>query len=189
VDISNMALNQLKAKNILSLEENTEEAYQARRMYDVARRALLRKLPWGFARRIKPLAPLADRVQGTLWREFYAYPDDCLMVRRLFGEGGEGGYEVFSLSSAVSVLATDVAGAYLDYTYDLRDTGRFPPDFALCLSYFLAFLLAPALSADESAETRCHALYQAALGEAARAGFNEAREVLAADSDILRARW
>jgi hypothetical protein len=200
IAICNMALNQLKANNILSFDDNTEEAYQCRRMYDFCREAILRKLPWGFARRVAPLSLTAH--ESPLWGFLYKYPADCLFVRRLFGKGAprRAGWEyiddkqtmrtheVFSVPEAGKAIGSNVAQAYIDYTFDARDADGFPPDFVSALYYSLASELALALSADASLKQLNFQLMQQALREGARQNGNENRDRFRPARSILEAR-
>jgi hypothetical protein len=199
IDICNMALNQLKARNILSFEENTEEAYQCRRLYHFARGFLLRQQPWGFARRLAPLALTV--YESPLWRFLYAYPLDCLYIRRLFsarrpdrtdygrqGREVEKAWEVFSVSEAEKVIGANLKEAYLDYTYDIKNAALFPPDFVTALYYYLASELAVALSADANLKQLNFQLMQNALRESAKNNYNEAKDRYRPSGSILEAR-
>jgi hypothetical protein len=199
IGVCNLALNQLKCRNILSFEDNTEEAYQCRRLYAPAREFVLRQQPWGFARRVARLA-LTDYV-NPLWRYFYAWPADCLKVRRLFGADCPAreafypvsretsrAWEVFSASEAEKVIGANLAAAWLDYTYDAKNAEVFPPDFVAALYYYLAAELAMALSADASLKQLNFQLMQNALREAARQNQNEGKGRFCPVDSVLEAR-
>jgi hypothetical protein len=200
IGICNMALSQLKARGILSFDDNTEEAYQCRRMYDFCREALLRQCPWTFARRIAPLALTAHT--NPLWGFLYAYPADCVFIRRVFGKegsaagfgecpgGGQGGrdWDVFSVSEAEKVIGTNVSAALLDYTHDVKDAEKFPPDFVTALYYYLAAELSMSLAADANLKQLNFQLMQNALREGMKQNGNESKERLERRSAVLEAR-
>jgi hypothetical protein len=196
IGICNMALSQLKARSILSFDDNTEEAYQCRRMYDFCREALLRQCPWSFARRVVPLALTAHK--SPLWRFLYAYPAGCLFVRRVFGAGefkdcqaaGHGGreWDVFGVSEAQKVIASNVPAAHLDYTHDVKDAENFPPDFVSALYYYLAAEMSMSLAADANLKQLNFRLMQNALQEGMKENGNESKERLERRSAVLEAR-
>ncbi|MDR3349759.1 MAG: hypothetical protein LBO03_09250 [Acidaminococcales bacterium] len=183
----------------MSFDDNTEEAYQCRRMYDFCREALLRQCPWAFARRIAPLA-LTNHT-SPLWGFLYAYPADCVFVRRVFGgkgpaavfesrqEGSMGrGWDVFSVSEAEKVIAANIPAAHLDYTHDVKDAGLFPPDFVAALYYYLAAELSMSLAADANLKQLNFQLMQSALREGMKQNGNESKGWLERRSAVLEAR-
>lgn len=199
IGICNLALNQLKSRNILSFEENTEEAYQCRRLYNPAREFVLRQQPWSFARRVAPLA--LTGYTNPLWRYFYAFPTDCLLVRRLFsadcparetpypvGRETSRAFDVFSASEAERVIGANIAAAWLDYTCDVKNADVFPPDFTAALYYYLAAELAMALSADANLKQLNFQLMQNALAAAAKHNQNESKDRFRPVDSILEAR-
>jgi hypothetical protein len=200
IGICNMALSQLKASGILSFDDNTEEAYQCARMYDFCREALLRRLPWSFARRVAPLALTAHK--SPLWEFLYRYPADCLFVRRVFNaerpERTRWGYQqgrqtmkawdVFGVSEAEKVIGANVSAAYLDYTSDVKNAENFPPDFITALYYYLASELALSLASDANLKQLNFNLMQNALIDSARQNGNESKERFRPAANILKAR-
>ena len=193
VDICNMALSQLKAKSILSMGDQSEEAMQCKRFYDVIRQNLLRRHEWSFAKRMKALTLTDHNIPG--WQFAYGYPEDCLFVRMIFNEAGVkyfkdqlDYYDIYSINESERVLVCNVEKAYLEYTYDLVDVKMFPPDFVKLFYHALAAELAIPLSANEGYQSTNYSLYQKALEEAAIENHNERKEEAVFASQIMKAR-
>lgn len=82
VEICNIALSNIRAGSINSLNEASLEAQQCRLKYDILLRQILRDAPWQFARRVRSLA-LLDNVEVFNYAYAYQYPTDCLKINRL----------------------------------------------------------------------------------------------------------
>ena len=195
LDICNMALAQLKCRSILDINGGSEEAVQCRRYYDYVRRLVLRAHNWKFAQRVAPLALLSD-VRVDRWCFSYIQPGDCLYIHAVFPDGflrvfekKANYFECYSISEAVTAICCDVEGAYIKYTYDLLDVGRFPDDFINVLVYALSYKLALPLTSSDKLHQLNFSLYREALSEATIANFNEADEALRYKSSIVKARF
>lgn len=193
VSICNMALGQLGAKRIPSLDSDMAEAKQCKQYYDVCRQDLLREIEWKFAKRIAPLTLTVEKVQG--WKFAYSMPSDCLFIRYIYSENGRElfknqleYFEVVSISESTTVIATNIEKAFIEYTYDLKNASFFPSDFRKALVYYLASELAIPLAASSTSKQECFSYYQAHLGSAAKANGNENRDMAGFRSEILMSR-
>src|SRR3954470_7295005 len=106
VAIANGALQKLGAKRIESLDQNTPNARSMSAAYDSARRALLRKYTWGFAKRRASIA--ADGSQ-TAWGEHnrYTVPNDYLRMIRDDESGLNVDWQIESADDGVFIITDD----------------------------------------------------------------------------------
>jgi len=81
-DIGNMALSRLGTRaTIADLTENSTEARQINLWYTTVRDELQSLVDWNFNRVTQALAPSGS--PPARWAASYAYPSDCLRMRRL----------------------------------------------------------------------------------------------------------
>lgn len=142
-EICNLALSYIGQGRINSLEDMSELGRKCKTHYDHDRRRMLLAYPWGFARRITRLALYEDTVPG--WTYAYAYPAECIAVTLVYDEGHarvkelqRQDFEIVTLGGGKKAIATDVAGAYAEYTEDVKDAGLFSEEFVEGLSHLLA---------------------------------------------------
>ena len=142
-DICNTALNHIGKGTVTSVSDQNELGRTLKIHYDMQRRWLLTEYNWGFARRTEKLSWLDVKVPG--WDYVYAYPNDCLMVRQVYNEetgSVENPYDIVNINDNTKAIVCNLAGAYIDYTYDVKDVDIFSPDFQTALSYFVAGAIA-----------------------------------------------
>ena len=168
-DIANMALAHLGAGKIANLTDNNEKSRVINLYYDNAVQTVLRAFPWGFARTMAKLALSVETMPGATY--MYAYPNNCLNVRRIFTEGmGYDSdlklqYSIFT-SNGVRYIGCEQPDAYLDYTafVDIPDT--YDSTFCEALSYKLAALCSPALTSNAQKSQEMLQLFQLTLDTA-----------------------
>lgn len=145
VDICNMALAQLGKPEIASMDENSAAAGWVRRAYDGARRDVLSRSDWVFARATVGLQGVTDTSE-TQFTYLYSRPADLVKVRAV-GDGSEpyqravpwrgqpyelGGRYIRGLSP-LAVLA---------YTRDVTDPNEWSPGFAEAVALKLGSMIA-----------------------------------------------
>lgn len=172
-EICNLALSHLNyGVEIASLDEDTEEANACRRVYETARDELLRDYEWPFATKFAALAEVeADPTDE--WGYSYRYPSDCKFFRRIVsGQRTDTNqtavpYRIGRDSQGL-LIYTDEADAEAEYSYAETDSGRFPPDFVVALSYRIAAYVAPRLAGGDPFKLGPLALqlYQMSLAKA-----------------------
>lgn len=172
-DICNMALNHIGREQIASLHEDTEAARTCRLHYDMQRRVLLRAYTWGFAMKTAPLSLIDKTVPG--WKYVYAYPNDCVMARKIFNEQNtwcvlqknfKGNMDQVVLNDNTKALVCNHADAFLQYIYDVKDANLFTDDFTQALSYYLAGAIAVPLTGSANLSQTMQAQGNALLQEA-----------------------
>ena len=166
-----MALSYLSKGRITSLDDNQEEAKQCRIHYEHCRRMLLRQYNWGFAKRTVKLAKLDISVPG--WSQCYAYPAECLALRRVFNEetavdrnGEKTDFDISLVSDNTRAVLTDLETAWAEYTVDVTDVGVFSEEFCEAEARLLASSMAMTLTGNANIQQTQYQLYQVAAQEA-----------------------
>jgi hypothetical protein len=199
VEIVNLALSNIRAGSINSLDEGSLQAQVAKLKYPFMLDRLLREVPWQFNRKIRALSVLVTDVFN--WAYAYQYPTDCLKVHRLVPAWEEipaGGakvlsrrfepdlrdlkglrrqvpYEVFNFDNN-KVIASDDPELRIDYAAKITDPNLFSADFILALSHLLGAELAiPLIGAETGRQLRSDemTLYQAYLDSAIADDMND----------------
>lgn len=187
IDIANFAVSHLAVGlEIQDFDnEKTEAAQACRRFYDIARQKVLRDFDWPFASATEFMAQLANPVgltrPTTEWTYWYRYPAKALAVRRILNQAMRTDTSLSRAEYSIGrdatgrVIYADLLAAQIQYTYDEDDTTRFPPDFVVALSFYLAFLIGPRVSGGDQFKLadRAYLLYKQAIAEA---WVNAARE-------------
>lgn len=149
LEICNMALSHIHAERIDSLNENTNIAEKVNLFYNTALETVLRDFPWGFATKEIPLALTPDF--SPQWRYVYAYPVDCVHMRRVLPK------EIVcnNLSEKYSIMfignnkrvCSNLADAYGEYTSKNIQPEEYDPQFTAAFAWRLAADLAMSLTA------------------------------------------
>lgn len=161
VEICNVALSNIRAGSINSLEENTLQSQTCKLKYPLIRDMLLNELAWGFAHKIKGLSLLTTEIFN--WTIAYQYPADCLKINRLVGAQEALAnadadvvsrlaetqlmtlndmrinipYEIFNFTDN-RIIATNESDLYIDYIARITDPNLFSTNFTMSLSHLLA---------------------------------------------------
>lgn len=178
IEICNMALGYIAKTRIFSLEDRSEEARMCKLYYDHARKMLLRNYTWGFARRVSRLALLNKAVAG--YEYVYAYPSECLAVRKIYNEQGASvkeyekeKYDIFVTDNGVVAIACNVEDAFIEYTHDTVDADTFSVDFVEALSRFVAYNIAQSLTGSASMAQEQYQIFREMIANAKLASANE----------------
>lgn len=152
VQIAKMALAHIGDRyDISDLAEASVEAEQVSLVFDDARDMVLRRHPWGFAKKYSIVSALAGTVPGK-WDYMYTYPVDCLLFRHIYNSLGDDQppipYEVAVNGTGAKVILTDQVDAELVYTFAVTDPGTFDAEFTMALSYEIAAMIAMPLIGD-----------------------------------------
>lgn len=150
-DIGNMALSRLGTRaTITDLTENSTEARQINLWYATVRDELLSLVDWNFNRVTQALA--ASGTPPARWSASYAYPSDCLRMRRLeFGAStwmwGEPArdFEIASNGSGTFLYCNEDRVTAV-FAQRVVDPVRFPPGFVLAFVDCLAAAIAHAIT-------------------------------------------
>jgi len=199
VEICNLALSNIRAGSINSLDEGSLQAQQCKLKYPIIRDMLLTEIPWGFNRSIKALAVVSTEIFN--WAYTYTYPVDCLKIERLIGAQEELAnadadvvsrlldsqllpikdlrtqipYEVFNFSG-VKLIGANQAELRIDYAMKITDPNMFTVNFILAFSHLLSSEIAiPIVGAETGRQLRSDALelYQVYLASAEANDIND----------------
>lgn len=197
VEICNLALGNIRAGSINSLDEASVQAQNCKLRYELLRDQLLRETTWQFARKIEPLALVTDEIFTYAYT--YRYPSDCLKIERLIGlyeqniAGGsfalsrfvdsqlmnvkqrEIPYAIFSTGTA-KLIGTNDPDLRIDYTAKVSDPNLFSTNFIMALGHLLASEIAiPIVGVDVGRRLRSDSiqLYKEYLASAIAADANE----------------
>lgn len=191
LDICNMALAQLGQAPISALEQNEERARRCRLFYDPVRQEVLRTHNWAFATAEADLA-LLDAEESKMDGYMYAYPQDCLFLRKVFTAGNIAHpvsfKELYRKDQQARVIICQAPQARAEYTRDVRDSSVFDPAFVKAFSLALAADLALTLSADPTLSQRILQKYTLALEEARRSNMTENFEQYTGQSVFVESR-
>jgi len=205
VQICNLALSNLGASAISSLNDSSKGARECSLRYETVRDSVLADHDWGFARKRLSLAQLTTTYSG--WDYAYQLPIDCLVAREIYdGTGSASGYSYnsdldayvqagkveFEIATnsdlSIRMLLTDKEDAELKYTAKVSDPNVFTPIFIEALSLKLASDLAQPLKGSLALKDALIQSYLAILGRAQFASANEGYKKPEVKSPILDAR-
>lgn len=164
--------------------DGSAEAGHCKRFFALARRSLLEKGSWTFAKTRATLALLSTN-PSTRWTYAYAMPSNCIRPLRVLTAGVSSVFQVYNPNIGVlpneedsapfeveaGVLLTNEEDAELIYIRDVTDTTLFTPTFDEAFDMLLAsYLCGPIIKGKEgaaaAAEWRKMAFDTAAAGAA-----------------------
>lgn len=149
--LANIALGHLGESRIADIEEQSPQAEHCRRMWDLARDALLRARHWNFALTQVLLAALA---QPPLFGKAYAFklPMDYLLAVELNGLNAGTGEANFDIIG--DTLQSDDSVAALLYVRREDNVGKWDSSFCEAFGYKLAAAIAPSITAAQGTAER-----------------------------------
>jgi hypothetical protein len=134
--ICQRALGLAESRNrFTSLEDGSEEAFEARLRYDQRRRAVLEMLDWRFARRRVVAQSVAAPATPDGLTAAWARPVECIRIRGLFTPGCSTPLRHMVEDVIYTAPATPVQ---IVYTFDAQNPELFPPMFTQALEHMLA---------------------------------------------------
>lgn len=213
VQICNLALGRIGVNQYIEdIDDPNDRARACKQFYDLCRQQALQDFPWNFARSVVALAELTtDPPPG--WAYVYRYPADCLQVRALCDEAGNGmrsslnavvrSWDEWTMMASARypwqvqadpndlgsrLIATDLEDAYCWYTVDVTEPNQFSPLFASALAWRLAAELAGALRADARLRDAAEQQYAYIQSKAAAGSLNEEQADRMPESPSILAR-
>ncbi|HQS17263.1 hypothetical protein [Reyranella sp.] len=187
-DIGNMALSRLGTRaTIADLTENSTEARQINLWYATVRDELQSLVDWNFNRVTQALA--ASGTPPARWASSYAYPSDCLRMRRLefgastwlWGEPARG-FEIASNGSATFLYCNEDRVTAV-FAQRVVDPARFTPGFTLAFVDCLAAAIAHAITQKADLAERLARRAQDRIERAVADSANEG--LIAGDADRM----
>lgn len=178
-DIGNMALSRLGTRaTIADLTENSTEARQLNLWYETVRDELQSLVDWNFNRVSQALA--ASGTPPARWAWSYAYPSDCLRMRRLDFGGASWvagspatGFEIASSGSGTFLYCNEDRVSSV-YAQRVTDPARFTPGFILafvdCLAASVALAITQKADLAEHLARRAQERIERAIADSANEG-------------------
>lgn len=145
VDICNLALDWVNARNITSLDENTKESKKCNAWYDLTRKELLTNLNASFSIKRAKLAQEADFTPVYGYDKAYILPKDLLKVLNLGNPLHDLLYQIEGNHFYCSEPSEEV---YIRYIADVTDVTQFDSEFSELLILKLAERICVALTED-----------------------------------------
>lgn len=205
VQMCNVALSRIDANRIDSLTESSKAARICNTIYETIRDAVLSDFDWGFARTELTLALLTDSFSGYDYA--YAYPTDCLELRKIFDETGANTgtsydidtdshvqtgkveYEIRSNASKdAKVILTDKADAVGIYTARVTDPNMFSASYVDAFADRMASDLAIPLKGKATLQQAWLKSYFLRIGKSKANNANESYKAPSDDSSFTRIR-
>ena len=152
IKIYNLSLGHLGMQKIFSTDTEDPRMKACLLYYPEALEDTYAEYAWGFANVIEKFAIVSATVVG--WNYVYAYPPKAARVHNVYSEANfeykeEQNFDkVFLPSQNKTVIVSNEAEAYQEYTYMVEDTTIFSPKFVIALSFKLAALMAQTLTTD-----------------------------------------
>lgn len=158
IDICNLALGNIEAGFINTLDEDNAKARQCKLRYPLNLDLVLADAWWNFATKNATLARLSATPDE--WNYQYSLPADYLAARYIVPDTGSGTdglirerrdgrpeparieYEIAIDSTGSKVLMTNEDSVVLRYTFRQTDTTKFSPHFVIAMSWYLGADLA-----------------------------------------------
>lgn len=196
VSICNLALSHIGiAKEIQDFDaDKSQEAAACRRFYDICLEETLRDLYWPFATKFAALA-VVEEDPTSEWAFSYRYPSDCLYIRRFLSGSRNDSRQTrvpykLGQDDEGTLIYTDVEDAEIEYVKNETDTSKYPIDFAMALSYKLAGLIAPRITAGDPFKLKDMAtkMYIFHIQKAAANAMNEEQAEEDVEAEHIRAR-
>ena len=185
LQIWNLALvNVQQSPSIQGENEDSTEANLCRVYYDEARKQMLERHDWNFARKRLTLAEVPDGPDD--WAYQYGYPVDCLQARAIV-KGSPAYPEIpFEVSvdpddgligsADTKVIWTNQPEAQLRYTYNQKDPSFFSQSYVICLSWALAAFIAFPLTGKKATKVDAQQEAERQLLIAKATNMNEGRD-------------
>jgi hypothetical protein len=192
VEICNLGLSHLGAYGILDLEERTKEARECKRLYPIARDAMLESHDWGVVRKRKSMALLEDTYSGFLYA--YSWPQDCIMPRKIYDAAEVPGSEPIKFEFGVNdglnrrIILTDQEDAEIIYTAKVTDANLYTSMMIDALGYRLAAELSIPLRTDSNLRDKMMNVFLRLVSAAQQSSANGEEKKPETISDFQKAR-
>lgn len=197
VRIKNLALAHIG--HSIFLDDNNDEGNEPdvlNVLFDDALAVVLEDFWWSFARRFETLGLVTDFTTLTTpqkWNYAYRYPVNVVTIRGIITGPGElernpSSWEIGSDATG-RLIYTNQEEAIVEVTALITDATLYTAHFAMALSWYLAFLIVPALAKDKGIAGSMMVAYDKALMTAEAKDANEAHyDPQLQESEAMRAR-
>jgi len=186
--------------------------------YETAKEKTLTDHDWGFASTFRELTPTQNISLHPKYNYVYDFPNNCMLVREVYLYDEElykqiedeeisffnmttlhhsnydkeifkrHNFEIGSDSSGNRIIYTNVQPAIARFTRIVEEETFFTPEFAMALSWFLAFLASSSITGARVKTADCLQIYKQMLKEAKTTDANEGFNEEETECDWLEAR-
>lgn len=146
IGMCNMALSFVGGNSIVSLTDDTIEAEECNRFYDIARTYCLENRDWTFAASTRQLAKDATPA-STEFANSFSLPSDCLVVREVSDSADLRSRIKYQKNG--NTIVTDESTVYVKYTKNITNTSLFSPSFQTAVAHKLGEFLSPKITGDK----------------------------------------
>ena len=201
--ICNLALQRVGVTSAIdSIDQRVKEAMVCNVAYATVLEKALVDAPFPFSRKYELLAQ--SGTTSLKWKYRYVYPNDCLALRSIFPNIGEGydartlrkvamecthAYEIAVDSTGEKTILSDVENAVVEYTMNVSNPKWFSSSFVSFLAWGLAVEIALPLSRDVSFSQNALAMYERGQQEAHSAALNEETDEDQPESEFVTTRY
>lgn len=193
VDICNLALDKVGAKEINSLDDEVNSARILRRIYPQYLASELRKHNWNFS--ICSINLAADVETPIGYMSAYTLPANCLKLLQV-GEASPtlnlnnyvSGNNSYYRREGNKILINSTGALFIRYVAYAEDTTKFDSCFVEVLALKLAIELAEPLTQSSTKKTTLLQEYKDALRDAIRANAIELPPTMISDGSWMKAR-
>ena len=179
--IYNSALTHLGVSStIQNLTTKDAKTVILNNQYELAKEFTMKSFDWNFLNRVKELTPSLEESNDPRFKYVYDYPNDCLFGRYVISQDGKyHKFEVTTDSNGAKLIICNVSPASLSYTRKLTNNkpeSFFTAEFAMALSYYLAYLCAEGITGSAAKRQSCLQGYHMTLATAKALNANESAE-------------
>ncbi|MBE7705427.1 MAG: hypothetical protein E7Z90_06435 [Cyanobacteria bacterium SIG29] len=167
--IFNMALKNLRVSvSIQSANQSDKNVTVLNEFFDCAKEQVLKDFDWNFANGYRELSLTGNIPQNPKFLYEFDYPNDCLFAREIipYSSNDIVEFEVASNEKGQKVINTNITPAILRYTKLITNETLFSTEFVMALSWYLAFLSAPAICGNRAIQSDCLTIYTSMLAKA-----------------------
>lgn len=196
-EVANLALGHLGISDTISdlQTERSKEALACKRFFDESLRLTLRDFDWPHARQRAVLA-LYQTAPNDDWDYAYTYPSEAVALRKIWSGARNDSrqsrvaHEIKYDSVQGKIIQTDMRDAVILYTRFHDQVELWPSDFAMALSYRLAYYITPQIAGIDSRRLKQEmlSLYRLELGQARANAGNEEQPDEEVESEFIRER-
>jgi hypothetical protein len=200
--ICNVALQRVGVTATIDrLDQRIKEAMVCNQVFEMTRRKVLEETPFPFSRKFSLLAQSGST--PLKWRYRYVYPNDCLHIRSIFPNVGEGydpsilrrvarershPYELALDDTDEKTILTDIENAIIEYTVDIANPSRFTSAFDSMFAWALAGEIALPLSTDVKFASNAFGMYETEKNRVHATALNEEHSEDSPESEFITVR-
>lgn len=201
--ICNLALQRVGVTaTIDQIGDRNKEAMVCNTAFATILEKALKDAPFPFSRKYELLAQ--SGTAALKWKYRYVYPNDCVAIRSIFPNIGDGydaatlrkvarernhAYEIAVDTNGEKTILSDVEAAVVEYSLNIDNPKRFDASFDSFIAWGLAGEIALPLARDVSFAQNAFAMYEKERGEAHAAALNEQTEEDQPESEFITTRY